>query len=57
MIHNEGVWKGRMDIIIWELNKIKEDEMKTKRIKEYKRRLQLILKSKLNEKKQNNTEQ
>ena len=46
-----------MDIIIWELNKIKEDEMKTKRIKEYKRRLQLILKSKLNEKKQNNTEQ
>ena len=33
---------------IIELDKIKENEMKEKLIKEYKRRLQLILKSKLN---------
>ena len=33
---------------IVELDKIKEDEMKKKTIKEYKRRLRLILKSKLN---------
>ena len=35
---------------IFELHKIKENEMKEKIIKEYKRRLRLVLKSKLNEK-------
>ena len=33
---------------IVELNKIKESEMKEKKIKEYQRRFRLILKSKLN---------
>ena len=35
-----------LDIV--ELDKIKENEMKEKTIKEYKRRLRLVLKSKLN---------
>lgn len=40
--------EGYIYLGIVELDKIKEDEMKKKTIKEYKRRLRLILKSKLN---------
>ena len=47
--------KGYTYLGIVELDKIKENEMKEKTIKEYKRRLRLILKSKLNGKKQDNS--
>ena len=39
---------GRTYLGLVELDKIKENEMKEKTIKEYKRRLRLVLKSKLN---------
>ena len=42
--------KGKTYLGIVELDKIKENEMKEKTMKEYKRRFRLVLKSKLNEK-------
>ena len=42
--------EGYMYLGIVELDKIKENEMKEKTIKEYKRRLRLVVKSKLNRK-------
>ena len=53
MLPNNEVMKevgkeGYTYLSIVELDKIKEDEMKNKTIKEYKRRLRMILKSKLN---------
>ena len=47
-VMNEVEKEGYTYLGIVELDKIKEDEMKNKTIKEYKRRLRLILKSKLN---------
>ena len=60
MLPNNEVMKevekeGYTYLGIAELDKIKENEMKKQTIKEYKRRLRLILKSKLNGKKQNNS--
>ena len=46
---NDVKKEGYTYLGIFEWNKIKENEMKEKTIKEYKRRLWLVLKSKLNE--------
>ena len=49
-VMNEVEKEGYTYLGIAELDKIKENEMKEKTIKEYKRRFRLVLKSKINRK-------
>ena len=49
-VMNEVEKEGYTYLGIVELDKIKENEMKEKTIKEYKRRFRLVLKSKINRK-------